>query len=270
MNHRSPSHRAQRLVCLSAESAEILAQIGAWDKIVGVSAYIDQTGRERKPVISGFARADAQRVAALQPDLVFTFSDVQAEITAELLRAGCQVLATNPRTLADIEESIRLIARTVGREAEGWRLADVFRRDLEGLVLVPARRVRVYFEEWPDPMISAIGWVGELIELCGGIDVFAERRGPASRDRVVTSEEVIAAAPELIVASWCGKPADLPAMRARAGWDTIPAVQNGYLFELDSDGLLQPGPRLLQGGRELALLINRCLANTHPAHSNGG
>jgi len=263
-----PSHphvRRRRYVCLSAESAEILAQIGAWEEVAGVSAYIDQTGRERKPVISGFARADVQRIAALQPDLVFTFSDVQAEITAELLRAGCQVLATNPRSLANIEESIRLIARTVGYEVEGLRVAAHFRHELEGLGLVPARRVRVYFEEWPEPMISAIGWVGELIELCGGIDVFAARRGPASRDRVITSEEVISAAPELIVASWCGKPVDLAAIRARLGWDAIPAVRNDRLFALDSDDLLQPGPRLLQGGRELARLIQACLADENAA-----
>ena len=256
----APPARRHRYVCLSAESAEILAQIGAWDEVVGVSAYIDQTGWDRKPVISGFARADAQRIASLRPDLVFTFSDVQADITADLIRAGCQVLATNPRSLVDIEESIRLIGRTVGREAEGLRVAADFRHELEGLGLVPARRVRVYFEEWPDPMISAIGWVGELIELCGGLDVFSPRRGPASRDRVVTSEEVIAAAPELIVASWCGKPVDLGAIRSRPGWEKIPAVQGNYLFALDSDGVLQPGPRLLRGGRELAHLIQACLA----------
>lgn len=241
-----------RLVCLSAESADLCARLGVWEHVVGVTAYADQINLAHKPVVAGFSKADAAKIAALSPDLVFTFSDVQAEITAELIREGCTVLATNPRSLAEIAESIRLIARSVGRAAEGEALIDEFQRELAALRWEPQPRPRVYFEEWPDPMISGIGWVSELIEFCGGTDVFAHRQAKAARDRSVSPDDVIAAAPEIIFASWCGKPVDLAAIRARAGWDVIPAVQTGRIFEIDSTDVLQPGPRLLHGALEIS------------------
>lgn len=241
-----------RLVCLSAESADLCARLGAWDRVVGVSAFADQTGLAHKPVVGGFSKADATKIAALSPDLVFTFSDVQAEITAELMREGCTVLGTNPRSLAEIAESIRLIARTVDRPAQGEALIEEFWRELEALRWTPPVRPRVYFEEWLDPMISGIGWVSEIIDLCGGTDVFAHRQAKAARDRTVSSDDVIAAAPEIIFASWCGKPVDLDAIRNRSGWDAVPANQTGRIFEFAGNDILQPGLRLLRGAREIS------------------
>jgi iron complex transport system substrate-binding protein len=218
---------------------------------VAVSAFASQAGRAPRPVIGGFSTTDCERVAELHPDLVITFSDVQADIAAQLIRRGCTVLATNQRTLAEIAEAIRLIGGAIGRAPAAERLAAEFREGLAALHRPAAPRPRVYFEEWPDPPISAIGWVGELIELCGGIDIFAARRGRASRERVVEPQEVIAADPDIIVASWCGRRVEIEAIRARPGFANVRAVQTGQIHALHSDLLLQPGPRVLEGGREL-------------------
>jgi len=257
-----------RIICLSAEAADICARLGAWDDVVAVSAYASQAGLAPRPVISGFSSANADRIAALRPDLVITFSDVQADIAAQLIRAGCNVLATNQRTLAGIAETIRLMGGAIGRATPAETLAGQFLNDLESLRTQSQPAPRVYFEEWPDPMISAIGWVGELIELCGGVDVFAAHRGPASRDRAVTIEQVIAADPDIIVASWCGKPVDPGAIRARPGFDTIRALKGSQIHPIDSGLLLQPGPRVLEGGRELRRIFDAWRAcNAAPSRS---
>ena len=245
-----------RIVCLSAEAADICAQLGAWDDVVAVSAFAPQAGLARRPVISGFSTADCDHIASLAPDLVITFSDVQAEIAAELIRAGCAVLATNQRTLAEIAQTIRMIGGALGRSAAAEVLSGHFLREIEALTSTASPRPRVYFEEWPDPMISGIGWVGELIERTGGDDIFATRRGRASRERVVTVDEVIAANPDVIVASWCGKSVDAASIRQRPGFSEIGAIRRGELHAMDSDILLQPGPRLLAGARELRRIFD--------------
>jgi iron complex transport system substrate-binding protein len=248
--------RSMRIICLSAETADICARLGAWDDVVAVSAYASQAGLSPRPVISGFSSANAERIAAFSPDLVITFSDVQADIAAQLIRAGCNVLATNQRTLRGIAETIRLIGGATGRAARADALASQFTIDLETLRTETPLHPRVYFEEWPDPMISAIGWVGELIELCGAVDVFAARRGPASRDRTVTIEGVIAADPDIIIASWCGKPVDIATIQGRPGFAAIRALNRSQIHAIDSDLLLQPGPRVLEGAREMRRIFD--------------
>jgi iron complex transport system substrate-binding protein len=245
-----------RIVCLSAEAADICARLGAWEDVVAVSAFAAQDGLAARPAISGFSTADPERIVSHRPDLVITFSDVQADIAAQLIRAGCAVLATNQRTLAEIAQTIRMIGGAIGRASEAEELAGEFTRDLTALKSADSPRPRVYFEEWPEPLISGIGWVGELIEWCGGEDVFAARRGRASRERVVAPEDVISANPDIIVASWCGKRVDLASIRRRPGFDAVAAIQHGALHALDSDLLLQPGPRVLDGARELRRLFD--------------
>ena len=242
-----------RIACLSAESADICARIGAWEDVVAVSAYADQSGLVRRPVVSGFSTGDAARILGHRPDLVFTFSDVQADIAAALIRAGATVLATNQRTLAEIAATVRLVARAAGRGDAGEKLAADFERQLGELRRTPVRRPRVYFEEWPDPPICGIAWVGELIELLGGDDIFACRRGRSASERTVRDEDVRAAAPDFIFASWCGKKADLPSLRRRFA-DT-PAACAGRIAELPSSDFLQPGPRLLDGARMLRRML---------------
>ncbi|MEI9894635.1 MAG: ABC transporter substrate-binding protein [Chthoniobacter sp.] len=245
-----------RIVCLSAEAADICARLGAWDDVVAVSAFASQAGLAPRPVVGGFSTTDGERVAALHPDLVLCFSDVQADIAAQLIRRGCTVLTTNQRTLAEIAETIRLIGGAIGRASAAERVVTQYRTELEALKSSGARQPRIYFEEWPDPMISAIGWVGELIEHCGGVDVFAGRRGRASRERVVTPEEVIAADPDILIASWCGRRVDIGAMRARPGFSTIRAVQDDQIHAIHSDLLLQPGPRVLEGAHAIRRILD--------------
>jgi len=245
-----------RIVCLSAEAADICARLDAWEDVIAVSAFASQEGLPRRPVIGGFSTADADRVAALHPDLVIGFSDVQAEIAAQLIRAGCSVLVTNQRTLAEVVDTVKLIGAAIGRAVAAVTLASHLQRDLALLHTDAQPRPRVYFEEWPDPMISAIGWVGELIELCGGEDVFARRRGRAARERSVALHEIVAANPDIVLASWCGKKVDLESIRRRPGFDSIPAIQHDELHALDSDILLQPGPRLPDGARTLRGLFD--------------
>jgi iron complex transport system substrate-binding protein len=244
-----------RLVCLSAESADICARLGAWDDVVGVTAYADQSGRSPKPVISGFSKADVRKLQELGPDLAFTFSDVQAGITADLIRAGVTVLATNLRSIVEIRESIELIARAIDRRDEGVRLSAEFQSELDALHCAPAHRPAVYFEEWPEPMICGIPWVSELIDWCGGRDVFRDRRSAAAENRTVSAEEIVAANPDVILASWCGKPVNLDAIRARRGFETVSAVRNGRLHSIESSDILQPGPSLLRGARRIAEIL---------------
>jgi iron complex transport system substrate-binding protein len=245
-----------RIICLSAESADICARLGAWDDVVAVSAFASQEGLERRSVIGGFSTGDALRVAALRPDLVIGFSDVQADIAAQLIRAGCNVLITNQRSLTEIAGTIRLIGGAIGRAPAAESLATQFLRDLDTLRTDTAPRPLVYFEEWPDPPISAIGWVGELLEWCGGEDIFAPRRGRAARQRGVALHEIVDANPDIILASWCGKKVDVESIRRRPGFETTRAVRDHELHALDSDILLQPGPRVLEGARVLRTLFD--------------
>jgi len=191
----------------------------------------------------------------LNPDLVITFSDVQADFAAELIKHGFPVLATNQRTLAETEATLSQLGRVAGREAESERLLAEFRERLTP-VATGANRPRVYFEEWDDPLISGIGWVGEIIEHAGGADIFPElRKHRAARERVVTSEQVCRANPEIILASWCGKPVQTAAISSRAGWAEIAAVRAKRIFEILGEDILQPGFRLVKGYERLKEII---------------
>ena len=226
---------------------------------MGVTSFVVEPAEAReKPCVSGFSSFNYDRIEALKPELVITFSDVQAGAAQELIRRGITVLATNQRSLAEIYNTIRLIGRTVGRESEAESLVDEMRAEIDGalpsqLADCPA----VYFEEWDEPTISGIQWVSELIEAAGGRDIFPElRHCSRAQDRVVAGDEVIRRQPEVIIASWCGKKADLAAIRARPGWAAIPAVRHGRVHELQAAHILQPGLSLLKGFRELRALIS--------------
>jgi len=248
----------QRIVCLSAEAADWLWRIGAWDRVVGVTAFFAQpAGAGPKPRVSGFSTARLGEIVELHPDLVITFSDVQASFSSDLIKAGLPVLATNQRTLAEIESTLGLIGRAVGHENESEELLAEFRRRLAPSGHL-AQRVRVYFEEWPEPFIAGIAWVSELIERAGGEDIFAGLRAKRSAlHRVVTSAQVLAGAPDIIVASWCGKPVQTTAIASRSGWKELAAVRDGRIFEICSDDILQPGFRLVHGYERLRELIAR-------------
>lgn len=245
----------QRIICLTEETVETLYLLGEDHRIVGVSGYAVRPPRVRreKPRVSAFTSADIPKILALDPDLVLTFSDLQAEIAAALIRAGIAVHAFNQRDVAGILAMIRTLGALVGAAGRAEDLAGSLEARLAA-VTTAARglpRPRVYFEEWDEPMISGIGWVSELIAIAGGEDVFADRaREPAARDRIVGADAVIAAAPELILASWCGKKVRPEAIRGRTGWETIPAVAANRIVEIKSPLILQPGPAALTDGLE--------------------
>ena len=254
----------QRLVCLTEETVETLYLLGQQERIVGISGYVVRPPEARRahPRISSFLSADLPKILALKPDLVLAFSDLQAEIVAGLIKAGIAVHAFNQRSVAEILDMIRLLGAMVGEGPAAETLAKRFEDGLaasrERAAKLP-RHPRVYFEEWDEPMISGISWVSELIEAAGGIDVFPDKaRGKSAAERIVTPEAVIDAAPDIIIASWCGKKARPEKIAARQGFDRIPAIGAGQVFEIKSPIILQPGPAALtEGLAALEAIIHR-------------
>lgn len=243
----------ERIVCLTEETVETLYLLGEQDRIVGVSGYAVRPPqvRREKPRVSAFTTADIPKILALDPDLVLTFSDLQAEIAAELIRAGVAVHAFNQRDVAGILAMVRMLGSLVGAAEKAEGLV----HDLEErLSAVSARahgrpRPSVWFEEWDEPLIGGIGWVSEIVGIAGGDDIFPElARQKSAKDRIVQPEAVIAAQPDVILASWCGKKVVPERIRSRPGWNSIPAVRNGRIFEIKSPLILQPGPAALTDG----------------------
>jgi iron complex transport system substrate-binding protein len=253
----------ERIICLTEETVETLYLLEEDRRIVGVSGYAVRPARVRKekPRVSAFTSADIPKILALQPDLVFTFSDLQAEIVASLIREGIEVHAFNQRSVAGILDMVRAVGAIVGKTEAGMRLAEELSSGLEAIQSEAEkllRRPRVYFEEWDDPLISGIGWVSEIVEAAGGMDVFAARAtGKSARDRIVSAEQVIAAAPDIIIGSWCGKRFRPERVACRPGFDRIPAVKSGALHEVKSPLILQPGPAALTEGAQAVAAIIR-------------
>ncbi len=244
----------QRIVCLTEETTETLYLLGEQDRIVGVSGYTVRPpqARREKPRVSAFISADIPKILALQPDLVLTFSDLQADIVASLIRAGVAVHAFNQRTVAEILGMIRTLGALVGAQDRADALANRLAANLEATrqrSATRSHRPKVYFEEWDEPMISGIAWVSELIDVAGGADIFPERAAcKSAKDRIVTCEEVIRRSPDIIIGSWCGKKFRSEKVVARPGFDAIPAVKRGRLHEIKSPLILQPGPAALTDG----------------------
>jgi iron complex transport system substrate-binding protein len=256
-----PTQFPRRIVCLSDETAETLYLLGEQDRIVGVSGFSTRPPQVRtKPRVSAFSDANFDAILALQPDLVLTFSDVQAEITRQLVLRSVTVLNFNQRSIAEILDMIALLSRLVGKPDEGNALIASLTRGLDQIAASAEafpHRPRVFFEEWNDPLISGIAWVEELIEIAGGDPIFPElRRCGKSQDRVVDPAQVIARDPEVIVASWCGMKVNKQQIRSRPGWAAIRAVQTDRIFEIQSSLILQPGPAALtEGVRQLHAIL---------------
>ena len=249
----APESFPARIVCLTEETTETLYLLGEGDRVVGVSGYTVRPPEARqKPRVSSFLHARFDRIEALKPDLVLAFSDLQAEITGELIKRGYPVFTFNQRTVDEILQMIRVLGGIVGCPEKANALARELQCGLDRIREAAARllrRPRIYFEEWDDPLISGICWVDELVEIAGGEPVFPElRTGRLAKERFVTSEQVIAAAPDIIIGSWCGKPLRREKIAARSGWDRIPAVTTGHLHEIKSAYILQPGPAALTDG----------------------
>lgn len=253
----------RRIICLTEEPTETLYALGEADRIVGISGFTVRPPRARreKPKVSAFTSAKIEEILKLSPDFVVGFSDIQADIAAELIRRGVEVWISNHRSVAGILDYVRRLGALVGVAEKARDYADQLQRGVDEVADESAKhavRPRVYFEEWDEPMISGIQWVAELVRIAGGDDIFPERAAmPLARDRILADgREVIARAPQIILGSWCGKKFRPEKVAARPGWQSIPAVADGQLFEVKSPIILQPGPAALTDGlREMARVV---------------
>jgi iron complex transport system substrate-binding protein len=245
----------QRIVCLTEETTEWLYLLGQEARIVGISGYTvrPRRAREDKPRVSAFLSAKIDKILALEPDCVFGFSDLQADIASALVRRGIQVTVFNQRSVDEIFSMLWQVAALVDQAEQGGRLLAQMRAGLDTIAATARdlpRRPRVFFEEWDEPPISAIRWVSELLTIAGGDDCFPElSRMSLGKDRIVQDPaEIIRRAPDIVIGSWCGKKFRPERVAARAGWEAVPAVRDGQLFEIKSADILQPGPAALTDG----------------------
>ena len=244
----------ERIICLTEETVETLYLLGEQDRIVGVSGFVVRPpeARRDKPRVSAFTSADTEKILALKPDLVFAFSDMQANIVADLIRHGLHIHAFNHRTIQGILDMIRMTGAIVGAGGKAAQLAADMKARLN-VARARSRRIterpKVFFEEWDDPLISGSGWVSELIGIAGGVNVFSNLAAQSgAKDRIVTPAGVVAARPDIIIGSWCGKKFQPETVAGREGFSDIPAVQNNRLYEIKSAIILQPGPAALTDG----------------------
>jgi iron complex transport system substrate-binding protein len=263
-----------RIVCLTEETVETLYLLGEDRRIVGVSGYAVRPPqvRKEKPRVAAFISADVPKILALEPDLVLAFSDLQADIVAELIRANVAVHAFNQRDLAGIFAMIRTLGALVGVPEKADALAHTLAARVDTVRARSARlprRPRVYFEEWDEPMISGIHWVSELIEAAGGIEVFSQIAARKNaKDRIIAGDDVIAAKPDIIIGSWCGKKFVPAKVTSRPGFDQVPAVATGWLREVKSTLILQPGPAALTDGLDaLSAIIGEWAENAPTPHA---
>lgn len=260
------SRLPQRIVCLTTETVEVLYALGEQERIAGISGYTVRPpqARKEKPKVYAFTTGDIEKILAVQPDLVLTFSDLQADIARDLIKAGVPVYAFNMRSVDDILGMIETLGRLVGAEAKAAGLVAELEAQIAATRAIAAERIaktghrpRVYFEEWDEPNITAVRWVSEMIEIAGGQNIFTDRAAsPLARDRILADPlEVVRRDPEIIIGSWCGKHFRAEHISRRPGWSTVTAVQNGRMHEIKSAIILTPGPVAISEGLPLLLDI---------------
>lgn len=258
-----------RIVCLTAETTETVFALGAGDRVVGVTGYAVRPPEVRqKEKVAAFTSARRDKIRALKPDLILAFSDLQKDIVRDLTAEGYNVFVTNQRSLQEVGDMFLATGRLLGLEEKAKELCERFYGELSELEKKAKdfpRRLRVYFEEWDDPLISGIRWTGDLIRQLGGEDIFEEiEDGATAEKRKVAPEEVIRRNPEVILASWCGRKVHIEKIRTRAGWDRIEAVQRNQIYEIKSADILQPGLSLLRGARQIFQIFSKVHQNSSP------
>ena len=257
-----------RIVCLTEETTETLYLLGEGDRVVGISGYTVRPPEARqKPKVSSFLHARYEKIEALKPDLILAFSDLQADMTNDLVKRGYPVFTFNQRSVAEILQMIRVLGGVVGVPEKAEALAATLQRGLDDIREKAAKlpwRPKVFFEEWYDPLISGIRWTEELVEIAGGDPIFPELENAGlAKDRIVTGDQVIERAPDVIIGSWCGKPVRKERIAARPGWQDVPAVTHGRIYEVKSTYILQPGPAALtEGVRQLHKIVEEVTAHT--------
>ena len=250
MNFEGP----QRIVCLTEEPTEILYLLGEQHRIVGISRYTVRPpeAKDNHPKVSAFVDGNVKKISELKPDLVIGFSDIQGDLAAKLIKANLQVLIFNQRSIEEILEVILTIGRIVSAQDKAQKLVDKYTEILKEAKAKTGKqntKPKVYFEEWDKPTFSGIRWVSELIEIAGGEDIFSEKsHGKLAVEREIQWSDVLEENPDVILASWCGKPVDIDSIKEREGWDQISAIKNNRIHEIDSSIILQPGPASLTDG----------------------
>jgi iron complex transport system substrate-binding protein len=250
-----PLRGPRRIVCLTEEPTETLYLLGEQERIVGISGFTvrPKEARRDKPKVSAFTSAKVEAILALKPDIAIGFSDIQADIAAELVRRGVEVWISNHRSVAGVLDYIRRLGALVGAAARADALADRLQAGLDDIAARAAAlplRPRVYFEEWDEPRISGIRWVSELVGIAGGDDIFPELALESlAKQRILANDDaILERAPQIVFGSWCGKKFRPEQVAARPGWAALPAVRDGYLVEIKSPLILQPGPAALTDG----------------------
>ena len=262
-----------RIVCLTEETTETLYLLGEGDRVVGVSGYtVRPPEARRKPRVSAFIHAKYEKIDALEPDLILGFSDLQANIAAELIKRGYPVMVFNQRSVAEILQMIHVLGALIGCTEKANRLISHLELEIDSIRAAAAQlpcRPRVFFEEWDDPLISGIRWVEELVQIAGGDSIFPELRdAKLGKQRIVSGEDIIRRQPDVIIASWCGKAVRPQRIAQRDGWQDVPAIRNGHIYEIKSSYILQPGPAALtEGVRQLHHIIARVAQAIGPARS---
>jgi iron complex transport system substrate-binding protein len=263
-------HYPERIVCLTEETTETLYLLGEQERIVGISGFTVRPpqARKEKPKISAFTSAKIDSILALKPDLVLGFSNLQGEIARDLIKAGVEVYVFNQRSVAGILRMVATLGALVGEPAKGEALARQLAARVETVRASSAnltRRPKVYFEEWDDPLISGIRWVSELIAIAGGEECFPElaSQSLAGNRIIADAQEIVRRQPDIILGSWCGKKFQPDQVAARPGWDAIPAVRDGQVFETKSPLILSPGPAALTDGLDALVGIVRAWQATH-------
>ena len=244
----------KRIICLTEEPTEILYLLGEQDRIVGISRYTvrPEEAKSNHPVVSAFVDGSVKKISELKPDLVIGFSDIQGDLAAKLIKANLQVLIFNQRSIEEILAVILTIGRIVSAQDKAQKLVDKYTEILKEAKAKTGKqntKPKVYFEEWDKPTFSGIRWVSELIEIAGGEDIFSEKsHGKLAVEREIQWSDVLEKNPDVILASWCGKPVDIDSIKEREGWDQISAIKNNRIHEIDSSIILQPGPASLTDG----------------------
>lgn len=242
----------ERIICLTEETCEWLYLLGEEKRIVGISAYTVRPARapQEKPKVSAFISGNVKKIKSLKPDLVIGFSDIQSELAAKLIKEGLNVLVTNQRTIDEIFDTLLLVANLVGKKARGEKFIRAWRAKLQKIAARTRgkKKPRVFFQEWDEPVITAISWVSELIAICGGHNVFGGKSHSMAKDRIVSLADVAKARPDVIVGSWCGKPVDFNWVKTRRELAATPALKQSRIYEIDSAEILQPGPALFLDG----------------------
>jgi iron complex transport system substrate-binding protein len=241
-----------KIICLTEETVETLYLLGRSDLICGVSKYVERPpeAKMNHPTVGQFVRSDIEQILAIKPDLVIGFSDIQKDTARELIGKGLNVYVTNQRSLQEILNQIVLLGRLIGEESKAVKLVEEFSQRLESFRKKSQSRpkLKVYFEEWNQPRLSAIRWVSELIEATGGENIFKHKIGSLASERAVTDEEILAHNPDVIIGCWCGKKVDIDSFAQRPGYQSINAIKNQHVYEVDPAIFLQPGPALFVDG----------------------